>query len=483
LRPHARSAETPEITIHIHLIGVCGTGMGAFAGLLKQAGHRVTGSDTGFYPPMGDALERWGIEKREGYRAQNLEPRPDLVVVGNVCRRDNPEARAAIDGGLEVTSFPGALSRMFLQERVPFVVSGTHGKTTTSAMLAFLLERAGREPGFLVGGILADFPESFRAGPPGGPFVIEGDEYDSAFFEKSPKFWQYRPQVACVHAIEHDHIDIYPDMDSYRQAFTRFVELLPPDGLLVINAGDAEVRAAARGARCRVLGFALEGEDTGERAPELVARLGEPTEAGQPFELLEGGELRARSVCPLSGGHNVNNALAAMAMANRGAGVPLATLADALPNFQGVRRRQELRGVARGVRVYDDFAHHPTAVAQTLPSLRARHRQGRLIAIFEPRSATASRALHQAQYPAAFAAADLTLLAPVGRPEIPDAEKLDVGAVAAAIRAAGRQAETPESVDAIVERVGQWARPGDTVVVMSNGAFGGIHAKLLERLG
>ncbi|MDD9937727.1 MAG: Mur ligase family protein [Myxococcales bacterium] len=463
-------------------MGVCGTGMGAFAGLLKQAGHRVTGSDGAFYPPMGDALKRWGIDCRPGYSPENLEPRPDLVVVGNVCRPDNPEARAAIDKGLEYTSFPGALSRMFLQQRVPFVVTGTHGKTTTSAMLAFLLDRTGKAPGFLVGGIAGDFTESFRAGAEGGPFVVEGDEYDSAFFEKSPKFWQYRPQIACIHAIEHDHIDIYPDMGSYRDAFARFVELIPPDGLLAINAADAEVRSVAARARCRVLGFALAGEDTGEATPALIARLGEPDEGGQPFELVEDGEVHARTRCPLSGGHNVKNALAALAMAAHGAGVPLASLAEALPAFAGVRRRQELRGTAGGVRVYDDFAHHPTAVAETLPSLRARHPGGRLIAIFEPRSATASRNLHQGRYAEAFAAADLALLAPVGRPGIPAAEKLDVGAIAAAIRAAGGSAETPPDVEAIVARVVEYARAGDTVVVMSNGAFDAIHDKLLEDL-
>ena len=210
--------------------------MGAFAGLLRQAGHRVTGSDTAFYPPMGDALKRWGIETRTGFDPANLEPAPGLVVIGNVCRPTNPEARAAIDRGLPYMSFPAALHAMFLAERKSFVVAGTHGKTTTSALLAFLLDRVGCAPGFLFGGIAADFPESFRAGRQGGPFVVEGDEYDSAFFEKTPKFWQYAPEIAVIHAIEHDHIDIYPDMASYRAAFQRFVALLPQHGLLVATA-------------------------------------------------------------------------------------------------------------------------------------------------------------------------------------------------------------------------------------------------------
>jgi len=468
--------------IHIHLIGVCGTGMGSFAGLLKQAGHRVTGSDSAFYAPMGEALARWGIETRQGFDPAHLAPAPDLVVVGNVCRPTNPEARAAIDGGLRYLSFPAALRAMFLQDRRSFVVAGTHGKTTTSALLAFLLDATGRAPGFLVGGIPADFPESFRAGEKGGPFVFEGDAYDSSFFEKSAKFLQYAPEIALIAAIEHDHIDIYPDMESYRAAFEQFVALLPQHGLLVANAADPEVRAAAARARCRVSYFALEGEDTGDVAPEWLAAPTKPEANFQPFDLFYGGSSCGRVSSPLPGRHNVKNAVAAIAMAATGAGVAVQDLTRALPRFSGVRRRQELRGVARGVRVYDDFAHHPTAVAETLAALRGRHPQGTLFAVFEPRSSTASRKLHQREYEHAFDAADVVLLAEVGRSEIPDAEKLDVRAIASAIRARGGRAETPGHVDAIVEQIATRAEPGDTVVVMSNGAFGQIHEKLLARL-
>ena len=456
--------------------------MGALAGLLKQAGHRVTGSDTAFYAPMGDALRSWGIETCTGFDPKHLEPAPDLVVVGNVCRRDNPEARAAIDRGLPYTSMPGAMRKMFLQSRRSFVVAGTHGKTTTSALLAFLLEATGREPGFLIGGIASDFSESFRGGAPGAPFVIEGDEYDSAFFEKSPKFWQYEPEVALVSTIEHDHVDIYPDMDSYRAAFAEFVALLPPDGLLVANAADPEVRAVAARARCRVRYFALAGEDTGDVSPEWLAAPVKAEPNWQPFDMFFGGSSCGRVLSPLAGEHNVKNALAAIAMAAEGAGVAVRDLTQALGRFGGVRRRQELRGVARGVRVYDDFAHHPTAVAATLDALRSRHPQGKLIAVFEPRSSTASRKLHQEAYAGAFGAADIVLLAPVGRAEIPSADRLDVVAVAAQLRGRGVQAETPASVDAIVDRIDALAEPGDCVAVMSNGAFGQIHSKLLARL-
>jgi UDP-N-acetylmuramate: L-alanyl-gamma-D-glutamyl-meso-diaminopimelate ligase len=468
--------------------------MGALAGLLKEAGHRVTGSDSAFYPPMGDALVRWGIETKTGFRPENLEPAPDLVVIGNVCRPSNPEAVATIERGLRYVSMAGAIAELFLQRTRSFVVAGTHGKTTTSALLAYLLEATGAQPGFLVGGIPADFAHSFRAGQSGGPFVIEGDEYDSAFFEKTPKLWQYRPEVAIVHAIEHDHIDIYPDMASYRHAFARFVELMPEHGLLIANAADPEVRAVAARARCSVSYYALDGEDTGDVSPTWLAAPCKAERDHQPFDLFYGGSHCGRVMSPLSGHHNIKNAIAAIAAAAEGMShgpdavdrqrnVAVRDLVAALLRFGGVRRRQELRGVAGGVRIYDDFAHHPTAVAQTLAGLRDRHPEGTLIALFEPRSSTASRKLHQLQYPPAFAPADLTLLAPVGRAEIAEAERLDVARIAEELEAVhGKRAAALPSIDAIVERVLQIAKPGDTVVAMSNGAFGGVHDKLLAAL-
>ena len=468
--------------MHVHLIGVCGTGMGPFAGLLKQAGHRVTGSDAAFLPPMGDALVRWGIETLQGFDPAHLEPAPDLVVVGNVCRPSNPEARAAIERGLRYASFPASLRSMFLEQRRSFVVAGTHGKTTTSALLAYLLDAAGRQPGFLIGGIPADFPESFRAGAPGAAFVVEGDEYDSAFFEKTPKFWQYAPKVAVITSIEHDHVDIYPDLASYRAAFAQFVERLPADGLLVANAAHAEVRALAQGAPCRVSYYALQGQDTGGLDPLWLGAPCRPEPAAQPLDLFFGGSACGRVLSPLAGTHNAANALASIAMAVEGAGVAVREVTRALPGFSGVKRRQELRGIADGVRVYDDFAHHPTAVHETLRALRGRHPDGTLFAVFEPRSSTAARRLHETEYGSAFAAADVVLLAPVGRAEIPEAERLDVARVAAEIRSTGRRAETPGSIDAIALRITELAVAGDTVVVMSNGAFGQLHDKLLAGL-
>jgi UDP-N-acetylmuramate: L-alanyl-gamma-D-glutamyl-meso-diaminopimelate ligase len=456
--------------------------MGALAGLLSRAGHRVSGSDVAFHPPMGEALERWGIEKRAGWDPGNLDPAPDLVVVGNVCRRDNPEARAAIDGGLPYDSLPGVLEKQFLSHRPGYVVAGSHGKTTTTSLLAHLLQESGSEPGFLVGGIPRNFDEGFRLGADGAPFVIEGDEYDSAFFEKTPKFWRYHPYAAILTSIEHDHIDIFPDADSYRDAFVQFVRRIPEDGVLVAWAGSEEVRQVAKHARCRVRWYALDGDDVGDVMPVWTGAMVGVQDQAQPFDLFVGGSACGRAFSPLTGKHNVRNAIAAIALVaettGRGASDPMGALAQ----FAGVRRRQELLGVAGGVRVYDDFAHHPTAVRETLRGLRAKHPEGRLLAAFEPKSATASRRLHQQAYPGAFASADLALLAPVGRPEIPEAERLDPGAIAQAIRDAGGEAEAPPTLDGVVDRLVHEAQSGDTVVLMSNGPFGGIHDRLLVEL-
>jgi len=456
--------------------------MGALAGLLKQAGHRVTGSDVAFYPPMGDKLLAWGVELRRGYTPENVADRPELVVVGNVCRRDNPEARAAIDGGLPYLSMPGALETLFLADRHSIVVAGTHGKTTTTALVTHLLRATGRAPGFLLGGVPRDIPESFALGEPGGPFVIEGDEYDSAFFEKQPKFFRYRPERVILTSVEHDHIDIYPTMEAYRAAFIGLVERIPEHGLLVAHAGSAEVRAIAKHARCPVRFYALDGEDTGDVTPVWLAAPAPSEGEAQPFDLFFGGSACGRVYSALSGLHNLQNALAAIAVCAEGEGVGVTALGRALSAFRGVKRRQELLAVADGVRVYDDFAHHPTAVRETLRGLRARHPAGKLVAVFEPRSATASRKLHEAAYAEAFDAADSVWLAPVGRKEIADAERLDTARVAQAIAAGGKHAEAPSDHDALLSGLLAELAPGDHVVLMSNGDFGGLHDRVIAAL-
>lgn len=468
---------------HVHLIGVAGTGMGSLAGLLAQAGHEVSGSDRHFYPPMGGHLADWGVRTCQGYEPTHLTPRPDLVVVGNVCRKDNPEARAAIDGGLAYMSMPQAIEEMFLQQRPGYVVAGTHGKTTTTALVTYLLQSLDRDPGFLIGGVPQGFDRSFGIGASDAPFVLEGDEYDSAFFEKKPKFWRYRPLCAVVTSLEHDHIDIYPDMDSYRAAFEEFVRRIPPQGLLVAYAGDPEVRKLASQARCRVSYYALDRDDTGDVQPHWSAALA-PSEGGmQPMDVFFGGSACGRALSPLSGAHNARNALAALAMCSEGAGLAVSALLRSLRSFRGVRRRQELMATAGGVRIYDDFAHHPTAVRETLAGLRARHPEGKLVAVFEPRSATASRRLHQQDYPKAFTSADVSLLAPVGRPEVGEAERLDVAQLARGIAELGEgHAEAPADHDQLLARILAHTAPGDTLVLMSNGDFKGLPDRAIAAL-
>lgn len=484
--------------MHVHLIGVAGMGMGSLAGLLRAAGHRVTGSDSAFYPPMGEQLSSLGVETFVGYDPAHLDPRPDLVVIGNVCRRDNPEARAAIDDGMQYRSMPGALRELFLAPRRPLtvssdqarahaskrslVVAGTHGKSTTSSVLAWITHAVGASPSFLVGAVLKNFDASFHLGR-GGAFVIEGDEYDSAFFEKIPKFWSYRPFGAIITSLEYDHVDIYPSMVAYRDAFRGFVSRIDPEGVLVAHAKDPEVMSVAREAPCRIVRYGLEGDTSADGAPiEWVAAPIAPTGRLQPFELFVGGSLVGRFFSPLMGEHNLRNTVAAIALGAESLSLSAQGLASALREFKGVKRRQELVDEVNGIKIFDDFAHHPTAVAETLKAIRRHLSDGRLIAVFEPRSATACRRTHQTEYSLAFDSADHVIVAPVGRQGLSADEKLDVPAIVAALGTRNVSAETVTdgegSVDRVVECVRRFARPGDTVVVLSNGAFGGIFTKL-----
>ena len=479
--------------MHIHIIGVAGSGMGSLAGLLTELGHDVSGSDVRFDPPMGPALARWGVRCMQGFDPKHVDPAPDLVVVGNVCRSNNPEARAAIDGGLDVTHLPGALQRLVLPGTCSVVIAGTHGKTTTTSLAAWLLEAAGLRPGYLIGGIPFGFERSYRAPEPRalplastagrrGPFVIEGDEYDTAFFEKTAKFLHYRGEIAVVTSIEHDHIDIYPDYAGYLAAFAAFVGSIPEYGLIIANGADpAVVSVVKRTARAPVSWFALEGEPT--TVPiHWMAAMAQTDEALTSFDLFAGGMACGRFATQLSGRHNVRNAVAALAVAAQGFGVGLDVLGHPLAQFAGIRRRQEVVGEPGGILVYDDFAHHPTAVRETLDGLSARHAGRRLIAVFEPRSATACRNLHQGVYPAAFESADEVLLAPLGRSGLTVDERLDTARLAAELDLPGRPAAQFDSVDSIVHHLARRAQRGDVVVMLSNGAFGGLKDKLLLAL-
>jgi UDP-N-acetylmuramate: L-alanyl-gamma-D-glutamyl-meso-diaminopimelate ligase len=464
----------------IHLIGVCGTGMGSFAGMLKAAGHEVTGSDENVYPPMSTQLERWGIEVMSGYRPENLDrARPDLVVVGNVVRAVNPEAVAMRERRLPHVSFPQALGQRFIGPRHGVVVAGTHGKTTTSAMMGALLHHAGRDPSFLVGGVTRDFDSNFRLGA-GPHFVVEGDEYDTAYFDKGPKFLHYRPRTAVFTSCELDHADIYRDEAHYESAFERFVDLIPADGFLAACAAYESVRRIAGRARCRVESYSVRrsGADWEARGLSLAPE-------GARFELVRRGVRLADVLLPVGGSHNVENALGVAAAATA-LGLSPAEIAAGLGAFRGVKRRQEVRGTAGGVTVVDDFAHHPRAVKETLAAIRGRYPQGRILAAFEPRSNTSRRNLHQRDYAARETwgpAAMAFLLRPTPSDQVPEAERLDIDVVVSGLSGAGLPASAFGSVDELVPAIVASARPGDVVVAMSNGAFGGIWGKLLEALG
>jgi UDP-N-acetylmuramate: L-alanyl-gamma-D-glutamyl-meso-diaminopimelate ligase len=479
--------------MRVHLVGVSGTGMGALAALLVEAGHEVSGSDVAFDPPIGPALEALAVRCLRGYDASHVDDRPDLVVVGNAIRRENPEAVAAERLGLTRVSMSAALREHFLARRRPLVVTGTHGKTTTSAMCAWLLSRVGQDPGWFIGGIPKGLDRGaaigstrVRPGTGRAPFVVEGDEYDAVFWHKQPKFLDYigvgPDDVAILTSIELDHVDIYPDVASYEAAFRAFVRAVPEQGLLVCDARDARVRAVvqeeARGTR--IAWYALERDDTGDVTPTWLGAPATVTpEGAQQFDLYVGGMSCGRYALRVPGLHNVRNAVAALAACAEGMGASVTDARAHLASFEGVRRRQDLLGEPGGVRVYDDFAHHPTAVDETLRALRSRHTQGKLWVAFEPRSATACRALHQEAYARAFGAADRVLLAPLGRTNIPEAERLDLGKLAAAL---GDKARVMGRLEDIVEVVVAEARGGDTVALFSNGAFGGVHGKLLAAL-
>ena len=467
---------------HVHFIAIAGTGMGSLAGLLKQRGFQVTGSDEGLYPPMSTALERWDVPVTVGFRAENvLARRPDRVVIGNAVRPDNPEARAAIDAKIPYVSFPDALYEYALAERHPVVVTGTHGKTTTASLVAALLLETGRDPSVLVGGIAANLDGSFRDGA-GPHFVVEGDEYDTAFFDKTPKFLHYHARTALLTSVEFDHADIYRDLDHVKSAFRKLVDGMPADGTLVAAVEEPNVAEVVEGAACRVLGYAVEGEG-GEvlRAGRLQAGPG-----GTAFELRRAGERIGRGLLPAWGRHNVANALAAL-LCCESLGVPLAEAAAALPRWRGVKRRQEVRGEAAGVTVIDDFAHHPTAVRETLAALRARSPERRLVAVFEPRSNTSRRATFQADYARAFDAADHVVVSVVPDAPIYSAtgevtERFSAECLATDLAARGVDAVARDGVDAIVDHLVESHAPGDLVVTLSNGGFGGIWEKLLGRL-
>ncbi len=462
--------------MHIHLIAIGGTGMAPLACLLQAEGHRVTGSDGPLYPPMSTLLERAGIVPREGFSPTHLEPVPDLVVVGNAVPRQNPEAVAAEAMGLPRLSMPEAMARFFLADRQPLVVAGTHGKTTTSALAAWVWTACGRSPGYLVGGVPLGLPGSFARGA-GPRFVIEGDEYNAAYFDRGPKFLHYRPETVIFTSLELDHTDLYPDLAALRAAFAALLALVPVSGRIVACADDPEVRALLEEPRAAVTTYGL--------APGAQVTLDGPPRAeagGQRLRIADPEAGTVELLLPLWGRHNAANALAVWAAA-RADGIPPREVARALAGFQGVRRRQELVGEAAGVAVLDDFAHHPTAVRCTLAGLRERFPGRRLWVLYEPRSLSAGRAFQLAAYREAFLQADRIVLAPIfHRGRLTPEERLDLPALASELTAAGRPTRACDSLDEVLELVAAQAGAGDVVVAMSSGSFGQMPGRLLARL-
>ncbi len=474
----------PTQDLDVYMLAIGGTGMAPLACLLQEQGHRVRGTDGPLYPPMSTLLERAGILPAVGFDASHLEPRPDLVVVGNAVRRDNPEAVEAERLGVERLSMPQALSRFFLDGRRPLVVTGTHGKTTTTAMAAWVYSQCGADPGYLIGGAPRDLAGSF-AGGGGERFIVEGDEYNAAYFDRGAKFLHYRPETLILTSVEYDHADLYPDPEALREAYRQVIALLPPSGLLVACGDTAEVRELAGRAPCPALLYGLEaGNDLRPLAGV------DATPGGSAFRVAAGaagnpgdaGAAEQRIELPLAGGHNVANALAVWAAARRD-GLPPTAVAAALASFHGVKRRLEELGSAGGVVVVDDFAHHPTAVGKTLAALRQRFPGRRLVAIFEPRSLTAGRTMFFDAYREAFAGADRVFFAPTfhsGR--LSPEERLDFAALADALSAAGTEASRCADLEGLRAQVVAESRPGDVLVTMSSGSFESLPQRLLAAL-
>ncbi|HWS02794.1 MAG TPA: UDP-N-acetylmuramate:L-alanyl-gamma-D-glutamyl-meso-diaminopimelate ligase [Gammaproteobacteria bacterium] len=451
--------------MHIHILGICGTFMGGIAQLARAAGHRVSGSDANVYPPMSTQLEAAGIALQEGFSPEHLQPAPDQVVVGNELSRGNPAVEYLLDQGIAYTSGPQWLAEHVLADRWVLAVAGTHGKTSTASMLTWILEYAGLRPGFLIGGVPSNFGVSARLGEM--PFfVVEADEYDTAFFDKRSKFVHYRPRTAILNNLEFDHADIFPDVAAIQRQFHHLVRTIPASGLIVSNADDARL------AEVLAMGCWTPVENVTATAAPAQWQARKLSVDGSRFEVLCAGAVQGTVEWNQLGDHNVHNALAAMAAA-RHAGVPAAHAIAALAEYQGVKRRMEVRGVVRDITVYDDFAHHPTAIETTLAGLRDKVGEARILAVLEPRSNTMRLGVHRAAIAPALAKADrVWLYAPP-----------DLGwNLADVAQAAKPRTDVAASIDALVAAVTADARPGDHIIIMSNGGFGGIHAKLLVAL-
>ncbi len=460
---------------HIHLIGICGTAMASLAGMLQALGHRVTGSDSAAYPPMSEQLAAQGIAVFPSYDAANLAERPQLVVIGNAISRGNPEVEYVLDERIPFQSMAAILHDEFLLGRESLVVAGTHGKTTTTSMLAWIYETAGREPSFLIGGVAENFGTSFMVAN-SKPFILEGDEYDTAFFDKGPKFMHYFPDAAILTHVEFDHADIYDDLRAVKTAFKRFVNLIPRRGRLVAFDGNENVTECVANAFCAVERYG--------NAPDSHWRVSGMThqDGGVRWNLHRAGEFFAALTLPMPGEHNAMNATAAAALA-AGQGVPAQAIIEALATFRSVKRRLEVKAEVGGITIIDDFAHHPTAIHETLRALRQAYPGRRLIAVLEPRSNTLRRNVFEDALVESLALADAVVLAGVFKSEsIPEPERLHPETVVAKLMQRGTPAEALADARAIVHALAPRLRRGDVVAIMSNGGFGDIYRLLPEAL-
>jgi UDP-N-acetylmuramate: L-alanyl-gamma-D-glutamyl-meso-diaminopimelate ligase len=462
---------------HVHLIGVCGTAMASLAGMLRAQGHRVTGSDTAAYPPMSDQLRAMGIAIMEPYSERNLDPRPDLVVVGNAISRGNPELERVLDERIPMTSMAALIHDEFLVGRERLIVCGTHGKTTTTSMLAWIYEVAARRdvrfaPSFLIGGVAENFGTSFHVGGGTKTFILEGDEYDTAFFDKGPKFLHYFPDAAILTHVEFDHADIYADLEAVKTAFKRMVNLIPRRGRLIAFDGSENVTECCVKALCRVERYGFDKDSYWQAV--AMRQHGSTT----TWTLLRGGELFAELMLPMAGEHNALNATAAAALA-AGQGVAVEAIVEALASFKSVKRRLEVRAEVGGVTVIDDFAHHPTAIRETLRALRAAYKGRRLWAVLEPRSNTLRRNVFERELVESLTLADAVVMAAVFKSEaIPVLERMEPQHVVDALRARGVLAVVCADAEAIVAEMVPRVQAGDVVAILSNGGFGGIYEKL-----
>lgn len=464
---------------HIHLMGICGTAMGSLAGLLKDQGFKVTGSDQNVYPPMSTQLNELGIEIFQGYKAENLVPRPDLVIVGNVISSHFAEAQALLNSDIPYTSLPAALGEWAIGHRNSLVVAGTHGKTTTTSMLAWAAEECGKKPGFLIGGVPLNFPRSFRNPPSENNnneyFVIEGDEYDTAFFDKVPKFIHYRPKYVILTSIEFDHADIYNNLDEILSAFKELLSLIPADGCLVYNAEDENIKKILSHCKAKTVSFGLShGDYHVQNRENIVGR--------NQFSVLHNNRRIADLALKHFGAHNTMNALATFALAHQ-MNWSSHKIMQSLANFKGVKRRQEIIGEVHGITLVEDFAHHPTAVELTISCMREQFPGRRVIAIYEPRSATSRRNIFEDQYIEAFKQADVILLPQAfDQGKIPEAERFSSERVIDKLKSQNKEAFFCKDSDDILSHLESVKKTGDVILIMSNGGFNGIYSKILSLL-